>query len=489
MSNTARWGDRSRLRLVLIFGVLVVVVLSSFLASRGMLDSAEQALEDEKFARSLPIPPLLEDTNKSKDIADFEITAQNGEKSFFAEKRTRTLGYNGDFLGPTIRARRGEQVNIRVNNALDASTTVHWHGLHVAGPKDGGPHQVIAPGESWSPSFSITQEAATLWYHPHPEGQTGRQVYRGLAGFFILDDDRSLGLDLPKEYGKNDIPLVIQDRSFSEQGQLEYETSVIFSDNGMFGNQILVNGEITPTLKVGTVKTRLRILNGSNTRVYRLLLSDRRRFVQIASDGGLLNRPVTLRTLELSPSERAEVIVDFSKHSVGDSIKLTDPDFDIMRFVVDEEVKDETVIPAKIGDVPRIPRSAAVRKRTFVMRSAGGISERGLTINGKLFDIERIDESVKRQETEIWELKNPSGPGEYLSEHPIHLHGVHFQILSRNGRLPPENERGWKDTILLHKDETAELIMRFENVKGVYMYHCHMLEHEDAGMMAQFEVE
>ncbi|MCK4267703.1 MAG: multicopper oxidase domain-containing protein, partial [Actinomycetia bacterium] len=269
---------------------------------------------------------------------------------------------------------------MRVNNALDESTTVHWHGLHVAGPSDGGPHQVIAPGKSWRPSFNIVQEAATLWYHPHPKGQTGRQVYRGLAGFFIIDDDRSLDLNLPNKYGENDIPLVIQDRKFTTDGQLEYETSFIFSRNGMFGDEILVNGEINPTLKVGTAKIRLRVLNGSNTRIYNLSLSDRSNFVQIASDGGFLNRPVKLRSLEISPGERAEIVIDFSKYSVGDSIRLKDPSFDIMQFIVNKRVEDKTTIPTRIGDVKKIPRSAAIRKRTFVLKNAGGgVAKQDLT--------------------------------------------------------------------------------------------------------------
>ena len=475
---------------------MVIVLLAMFLVFSEYVNREksqvpyDQVSNSEKIVRPLPIPPLLEDTNKSENISDFEITAKRGTKSFFKGSQSSTLGYNGNFLGPTIRVQKGERVNMRVNNALDESTTVHWHGLHVAGPGDGGPHQVIAPGKSWRPSFNIVQEAATLWYHPHPKGLTGRQVYKGLAGFFIIDDDRSLNLNLPKEYGKNDIPLVIQDRRFNANGQLEYETSFIYSRNGMFGDKVLVNGKINPTLGVGTAKIRLRVLNGSNTRIYNLSLSDRSTFVQIASDGGFLNRPVKLRSLEISPGERAEIVIDFSKYSVGDSIRLKDPRFDIMQFIVNKRVQDKTTIPTRIGDVKKIPRSAAVRKRTFVLRSAGGgVAKQDLTINGKLFDLKRIDETVGRGDTEIWEIRNPSSPGENLSLHPLHIHGIHFQILSRNGRAPAENERGWKDTLLLHKDETAKLIMRFEDFKGVYMYHCHMLEHEDAGMMAQFEIK
>jgi FtsP/CotA-like multicopper oxidase with cupredoxin domain len=363
---------------------------------------------------------------------------------------------------------------------------------------DGGCHQVIPVGGEWNPHFTIDQPAATLWYHAHPLDLTGGQVYKGLAGLFYIDDEVSQNLNIPKDYGINDIPLIIQDRRFGEDGSLRYLSAPGDSIVGMLGDTILVNGAISPVLQVGTVKMRFRILNGSNARVYTFTLSDNSRFTQIASDNGFLESPVELSALKLAPAERAEIIIDFSKYSVGDVITLASPGFEIMEFVVKEQAGDTTTIPEKITTISKIPESSALKTRTFELMGVGPMAN----INGQQMNIQtaicgpqiyqmnnptgmyKIHEFVNLGDTEIWEITE-AGTG---MPHPFHIHGVHFQVLDRNGQPPPANEQGWKDTVLINRGETVRIIGTF-NYKGIYMFHCHNLEHEDAGMMLQYEAK
>ena len=265
-----------------------------------------------KSNKILPIPVLLEDKNPDINISDYYIIAQEGKTNFIGNKQTLTMGYNGSYLGPVIKVRRGEEVRMHVTNELNDSTSVHWHGLELEGPADGGPRQVIPAGAKWEPSFTINQPAATLWFHPHVIGTTAMQVYYGLAGLLIVEDENTESLNLPNEYGVNDIPLIIQDRSFNEDGSFMYIDNMM---DGAFGEYIMVNGAITPFLEVEQRKMRFRILNGANARNFNIGLSDNNEFYQIASDGGLLERPLVNDSLFISPGERAEIIIDFSKYN------------------------------------------------------------------------------------------------------------------------------------------------------------------------------
>ncbi|MFC1905457.1 multicopper oxidase family protein, partial [Chloroflexota bacterium] len=413
--------------------------------------------------------------------------AQESTKEFLHGKNTKTYGYNGDYLGYTIKAKKGEHVNFKILNNLTEETTVHWHGLLVDGEMDGGPHNIILPGNEWNPNFVINQPAATLWYHAHPMHRTGGQVYRGLAGLFIIDDEESEGLNLPNDYGVNDIPLIIQDRRFAEDGTLIYKTNMMDIMQGMLGDTILVNGTIDPLKEVSTVNTRFRILNGSNARTYVLEISDGTSLIQIASDGGLLESPIKMKALRLSPGERAEIIIDFSRYSIGDVISLQSSGFNIIDFRVAKKGNDTTTIPDKLCVIPKLLESTSIKTRTFDLMGMGLM----VNINGKQMDMTRIDEIVKHGDTEIWVIRNVMSMGPGMGGnvgHPFHYHGVQFQVLSRDGREPPLNEHGWKDTILVNPNETVKVIARFD-YKGLFMYHCHILEHEDAGMMGQFEVK
>lgn len=435
----------------------------------------------------LPIPPLLEDQNPAENTAEFHLKAQKSTKSFLNGIETETYGYNGDYLGPIIKVKRGQQVKVHIENDLgDEDTTLHWHGLEVPGSADGGPHSVIKPNETLTSTFTITQLAATLWYHPHLIHKTGEQVYRGLAGLFYIEDEDSDKLNIPKTHGDNDFPLVIQDRNLRRNGQLSYELDMMSVMHGMHGDTPLVNGAYDPFLEVPQGKVRLRLLNGSNAKIFQLNLSTHDDFWQIASDGGFLDKPIKLQQIILGPAERAEIIVDFSSYKQGDKIYLMDQDISLMSFIIGSQSNGIGEIPDKLTTIEKIDPVKATVNRTFTLQGMG----HSVNINGKQMDMNRIDEEVQLGATEIWEITNTNSGmmGRMGMPHPFHVHGVQFQVLERNGEKPAENEQGWKDTVLLMPGEKVKIIATFKK-EGVFMYHCHILEHEDAGMMGQFEVK
>ena len=453
--------------------------------------------------QSLPIPPLDSGTIDSlTGRRVYNLTMQQGTHEFISGIQTSTLGYNGNFLGPTLRLRRQDNVDINVSNNIGETTTTHWHGMHLAATEDGGPHQEIATGKSWRAAFTVLNEAATLWYHPHPHGTTGEQVFRGLAGMIIVDDANSDALNLPSEYGVDDIPIVIQDRRFNTDGSLAYLTQMR-DRTGMKGDHILVNGSETPVLSAPAQWLRLRILNGSNARIYNLGLSNNRSFQQIASDGGLLVAPASLTRLLISPGERAEIMIDLSG-DLNNSLKLVsyssevsnlmgggmgaggmggdtlaNSNFDIMTITVDKAAVNRPQLPSTMNTIPTL---TATVNRPFSLEVSAG----RFTINRKSMDLTRIDETITLGTTEIWSITNNNGMA-----HPFHIHDQQFQIISRDGSPPAANESGWKDTVLLKANETVQIIVKFSDFSDPntpYMYHCHILEHEDDGMMGQFIV-
>lgn len=447
----------------------------------------------------LPIPPLLEDENPEEGKAEFTLNVQYGQTEFIEGYKTNTLGYNGNYLGPVIRVNRGDDVKINVNNELDEATTVHWHGLEVIGEMDGGPHQRIEPNSTWEPEFPIEQPAATLWYHPHLMHTTGVQVYKGLAGLFYIDDEYSDSLDIPKDYGVNDIPVVVQDKRFTQDGQIPYTLTMQDQMDGFMGNTILINGAISPELAVNQEVIRLRILNGSNARSYAFNFDNGTEFFQIASDGGFLEESLPMTNLELAPAERAEILVDLSDYEIGDQLTFQDVNNNLMRLVVTGDREQTGAIPKELVEIERYNPEDVIRSREFVMSGAGPM----VAINGKQMDMDRIDEYLEIGELEEWVVSNEmSGMtgtrgmmgrngmmgGMHSSPHPFHVHGAQFQIVERNGDTPPANEHGWKDTVMVREGEEVRLLVKFKK-EGLFMYHCHILEHEDAGMMGQFLVE
>ncbi|MDD2458989.1 MAG: multicopper oxidase domain-containing protein [Eubacteriales bacterium] len=430
---------------------------------------------------ALQLPPVQPDENPAPGEATFTLTAQAGFTQFWADQATATLGYNGSYLGPILRFRQGEKVRIQVHNELGEPTTVHWHGLVVPGDQDGGPHQIIQPGASWAPEFTGSQPAATLWFHPHAIATTATQVYAGLAGLIYIDDPVSHNLGLPQDYGVNDFPLIVQDRNFDSNGQFAYQATMM----GLVpGETILVNGTLDPYLDVPKDKVRFRILNASNSENYKFQLSDGSDLIQIASDGGLLSEPIPLKSIALSPGERAEVVIDFSAIS-DESIQLHSGGRPILDLHIKKpSQKRQPPLPEQLATIDPFPTDPDQTTRVFELQSMGITG----TINGKSFDMHRIDETVPLGETETWIIRNRGGMMMQSGGHPFHVHGTQFQVIARNGQLPPAEERGYKDTVFVGEGEEVHIRIRF-NQPGLYMYHCHILEHEENGMMGQVKVE
>ncbi len=461
------------------------------------------------FDRRLRIPDQLFGTVVD-GRREFRLTVAEGLQEFLPGVQTQTAGVNGPYLGPTVRLRRGENVELIVQNNLAEMTTMHWHGMHVPARMDGTPHQRIEPGASWTASFRVNQQAAPLWYHPHPHGATGRQVYRGVSGLMWIDDETSAKLDLPKTYGVDDFPLVIQDRQFGPNGEFRFAVT----QGAVYGNTMLVNGTWNPFLSVESRLIRFRLLNGSNARIYHVGFEDERVFHQIATDGGFLDAPLPTDRVILAPGERAEILVDFSD---GAEVVLKSyPDgrfletvadvfggigsghLELLKFVPQPATRDSHSLPGRLNTIPRIDPSQAAKTRPMVLggplrvgrggrgRQGGRGGGVGPPINGKIMDMGRIDEVVRLGDIEIWDVENRGG-----QPHPFHVHLVQFQILERNGQPPTGADLGWKDTVLVPTGDLVRIIMRFEGYADPqvpYMYHCHIMEHEDNGMMGQFLV-
>ena len=305
---------------------------------------------------SLPIPPEL----RADAAGSIELDARTGAMRFLGDRETATYGVNGPYLGPALRLRRGETAAVRVTNNLPENITMHWHGLIIPGAANGGPHQVIAPGKWWRTQFQINQPAATLWYHPHYYPSTAQLVIKGLAGLLIVDDEEADRLPLPSRWGVDDIPLIIQDRRFTADGQLFDRMNAIAVTNGYVGDIALVNGARYPEARAARGWIRLRILNGSNARGYRLGISDGRSFYVIASDGGLLASPVELKELPIYAGERFEMLVDGRDGRAFDVVTLPVAP-DIMRLPpFDGPLPLVTIRPDGADGAGRLPSSLAV---------------------------------------------------------------------------------------------------------------------------------
>lgn len=443
------------------------------------------------FDTPLATPPLAQSTVAADGTRVFDLVAQAGESEFRDGVLTPTNGYHGAYLGPTLRATRGEHVEVRFRNELEETTTVHWHGMHLPPAMDGGPHQPVGPGAEWDPAWTIDQPAATLWYHPHPHGETEAQVRSGLFGMFLIDDDQEEALPLPREYGVDDIPVAVQDAAFAGDGTFAYRDGGFV---GALGDTLLVNGTIGPFLDVSTDVVRLRLLNASSARIYDFTFSDGREFSQIASDGGLLEAPVPDTSVQLSPGERAEILVTMTP---GETVVLRseNPDyggtiplfggsagsgdrFDVLELRAAHTLDHVGEVPATLVPIERLSEHDATETRQFTMD--------GTQINGHEMVMDHIDEVVELGATEIWKVTN-----NMAFPHNFHVHDVQFQVLSIGGSPPPAGLAGWKDTVYLRPNTEYRLIMRFEDYAdpdSPYMYHCHLLRHEDDGMMGQFLV-
>ncbi len=447
-----------------------------------------------EFTNELAIPPLAEPRVGGDGRKVFELELEQGVTELLPGRKTETWGANGPHLAPTLRASRGETVMAFVSNGLgEETTTIHWHGMHLPAAADGGPHQTIAPGESWSPSWTIDQPAATLWYHPHPHSQTEDQVYRGLVGMFILDDADAAEPALPRDYGVDDIPLIIQDKKLEDDGSLDFSKGPI-SPTGLLGDEILVNGTHDPYLEVSSERVRLRLLNASGARVYDIGFDDNREFDLIATEGGLLEGPQAMDRIQLSPGERAEIVAEFEP---GEEVVLRsyepelgtnffegrfaggDDTFDLLEIRAAGELAPAPELPERLV-VPEPPvEKEAEEVRRFELSGQGSINERSM-------DMTRIDEVVAAGATEVWEVTNASG-----TPHNFHPHDVRFRVVEYAGASPPAHLEGLKDTVYVPPGQTVRLVTEFGDYTDPelpYMFHCHVLQHEDRGMMGQYTV-
>lgn len=450
----------------------------------------------------------------------FNLTVQNGTTQFYPSVNTPTYGINGPLLAPTLIFNKWDTVTLNVTNTLTGngnSTTIHWHGLHVPAVDDGGPHQVIAQNSTWSPAFRILNDAGTYWYHPHGDGKTDLHVSKGLAGMIIIKDSIESALNLPRTYATDDFPLIVQTKSFDVLNQIAISTE--------YDTVPMVNGTVNPYLNAPAQVVRLRLLNGSSNRSFMFGFSNNMNFHLIATDGGLIDTTLTLNRLLLSNGERSEILVDFSAllndtvflmsygseipdgimgaDSVGDvnnqiqdyySNFLNGADYNLLQINVGAQTGNPvTAIPATLRPplTPWLASSATVNRYFELdtlseMFTTPNLAEGPFGINRKFFDMDSINEVVYLNDVEIWTIYNKA-----LVAHPFHIHDVQFYILDINGGSVPAYEQGQKDVVLVMPGDSVRFITKFTYFADdsvPYMYHCHLLHHEDDGMMGSFIV-
>jgi len=463
--------------------------------SPNLLLCALCALSVEGWSQSpMAIPPLLEQDT-------FQLTVGQHVHQFYPGVNTTTFGVNGPYLGPTLLMHRGDTARLKVINELPQVTSMHWHGMHVPGDMDGGPQREVQPGEDWDVKFQVDNPAGTYWYHPHPHMLTASQATKGIAGMIIVRDALEEALNLPRAYGVDDFPIVVQDRRFLANGSMP---------TGAYGDSVLVNGTPHAYLECPAQVVRLRLLNGANARVFALGFENGAEMHVITGDGGLLNAPVTTERLRLSNGERYEVLLDLSglegdslllmsfgselpqtvpgsNNLVWESSALNGIDFPVLRIRVTAPTPEPvTVLPTTLSAATPWEEDLSVRTRTKTLTGNGMVGMGMFMINGQMFDIDVINDTMQLGSVEIWNISNNSNMA-----HPMHIHGVSFFVLDRNGVPPPLWEQGAKDVVLVDAGETVRLIMRFGHPTAgwPYMYHCHNLLHEDNMMMLQFIVE
>ncbi|MCK8584400.1 multicopper oxidase CueO [Yersinia ruckeri] len=505
----------------------------------------------------LPIPPLLApDANRK-----IQLRLQTGSMLWVPGQTTQTWGINGGFLGPAIRLQRGKPVTIEVNNTLPEAATVHWHGLEIPGEVDGGPQALIAAGATRTVSFTVDQPAATCWFHPHTHNKTGYQVAMGLGGLVLIEDEESSKLALPKQWGVDDIPVILQDKLLNQDGQIDYQLDVMTAAVGWFGDKMFTNGAQYPQQITPRGWVRLRLLNGCNARSLNLALSNGRPMYVIASDGGFLPEPVVVTELPILMGERFEILVDMSDGNSLDLVTLPvkqmgmtlapfDQPLPVLRLQPSLSAGSKT-LPDQLIALPVLPSLDGLKERWFQlmmnpqldmlgmqalmtryghqamagmnMDQHGGMAmnesgkgrmagmdhaamghgnmagmEPGAKaadsfdfshanmINGKAFSMTEAAFDVRQGQYEKWTI---SSEGDMML-HPFHIHGTQFRILTENGQPPAAHRRGWKDTVRV-EGARSEVLVRFNHLAPAsqsYMAHCHLLEHEDTGMMLGFTV-
>lgn len=497
-----------------------------------------------------PSDDFLPDVEIELTMNPTEVAILSGEKTHVWKITGKVLNgpanvlnnNEGTYLAPTLHFKKGQKVRLRLNNNLPAPSILHWHGLHVPANMDGNPMYAINRGETYIYEFEILNRAGTYFYHSHTHSVTARQVYSGLAGLLIVSDDHEQALNLPG--GELDIPLVIQDRSFDQQNQLLYSANMMQRMNGFLGDQILVNGRPDFTLSVATRAYRLRLVNGSNSRIYKLAWNDGTPITVIGVDGGLLEHPEQHAYVMLAPGERLELWMDFSGRAIGTELTLrslqfsatghggmgmmggmhrgmmgggmmgggmmsvsalpSGSDYPILKIRVAKKEQDSHSLPKTLTPITalRVKDAAnATQPRTISL----SMQHMSALLNGRSYKMDDIqpDEIIPVNSLQVIEFDNGFGGGMHgmmmSMPHPMHLHGEQFQIVKReinsgssdsyatvaNGLV----QSGWKDTVLVMPGEKVTILKPFNDFKGLFMYHCHNLEHEDMGMMRDFLIK
>ncbi|WP_461022286.1 multicopper oxidase family protein [Thalassiella azotivora] len=499
------------------------------------------------FTLALTVPPVLAPTPATApDVDTYRVEARVTEVEVLPGLRTEMLTYGGSFPGPTVEARRGRPVHVEHVNRLPVPMVVHLHGGVVPAGDDGFPTELVLPeptaqrrhapsapghahgGDGHPPGgaghvrdplarvstgrrvyrYPMDQPAATLWYHDHRMDFTGPMVYRGLAGFHLVRDDAEEALGLPRD--EHELPLMVADRAFGDDAELLYPSLDPtltrqpgvrdHAVEGVLGDVVLVNGTPWPVADVDAAAYRLRVLNASNARRYRLELDppppSGAAFTQVGSDGGLLAAPVGHSNLTLAPAERVDVVVDFSAYPVGTRVVLRNTLGEggaglVMRFDVVRRGRGAAAagreVPSRLVDVERLRGEDAVATRAFrftrgpVTARDGDGGHAPWTVNGRVFDPVRPEAVVRPGQVERWRLGGDL-------HHPVHVHLAAFQVVARGSGGPGPMDGGWKDTVDLRPAEHVDVLVRFPDLPGRYVMHCHNLEHEDMMMMATFEV-
>ena len=517
------------------------------LGATGLAGSAAWRLGLLRDGVTWPAPRSAPRASFVPDV-DLAITAAPADASILPGSPTTVWRFTGSvlsgpassidpvpdsYLGPTLRLRRGQKVRIRFSNRLPDPSIVHWHGLNVPQEADGHPRLAVAGGADYVYAVEVTNRAGTYWYHPHPHMETGPQVYRGLAGLLIVSDDEESALALPS--GDAELLCVLQDRRFDASNQLVYSAAMMDGVTGFLGDRVLVNGRSRPTWSLATRAYRIRVLNGSNARIYKLAWSDGTPMTVIGSDGGLLERPLVQRSVTLAPAQRVELWLDLARRPVGTRLELRSESFMLadagvqmgggrgmgmggrgagmggrgagmsagftplgapISLAAIEVTRRETSpdrLPARLSTFAHAwqpDRDAPLRRIPL------GFQAMQWMLAGRTFSMNDVaaDETVVAGSTHQWEFVNAGGPMGMQMAHPIHLHGNQFRILSRTGGRSDNTLRdglvdaGWTDTVLVLPGESVRIQVTFTTHAGLYLYHCHILEHEDMGMMRNFRV-
>ncbi|MEU3725675.1 multicopper oxidase domain-containing protein [Streptomyces sp. NPDC031705] len=467
-------------------GMLLPVVNAVATEPAGTAAAELDAASIAKFTQRMPLPPVLQPYLNTGTTSYYRMTLKEASKEIVPGLRTPLRTFNGSFPGPVIKAESGRRVVVKQTNSLSVPTSIHLHGAHVPQDSDGSPMDLIAAGGGTKTyTYPNTQPHANLWFHDHAHHMESENVFRGMTGTYILTDDTERRLGLPS--GQYDVPVSLRDARFLESGELVYAMG-----DFMKRNVVLANGKAWPFFEVAARKYRFRLTNTANQRFFDLHLADDSELVQIGTDGGLLPAPHRTNVVSISPGERADVVIDFSRYPVGTVIELRNKEvapFEsadvvgrVLQFRVTRTAQDRSVVPDRLRTLPVLGQATVNREFDMRMDEAPGGSA---YINGKTYEMDRIDTEIAYGATEIWTVTNSNK----VAPHNFHMHLVQFRVLERNGKpVTSGPETGLKDTVPLKPGETVKLQATFDGYRGTYVYHCHLFDHGAMGMMANMRI-